>query len=75
MLTIIKKNPEFSHNVMSDEQHGITQNELNDLGRDLELPKCTAGLLGSRLQQWKLLNDSLKISAFPFAAKRCGSVL
>jgi len=60
---------------MSDEPHRITQNELNDLGRDLELPKCTAGLLGSRVQQWKLLKNSVKVSAFLFHQKRSGSVI
>jgi hypothetical protein len=54
---------------MSDEPQRITQNELNDRGRELELPKCTAGLLGSRLQQWKLLDDSVKVSAFRFGQK------
>ncbi|XP_050783868.1 zinc finger protein 701-like [Gopherus flavomarginatus] len=34
----------------SSEPHLITQGELNDLVRDLELPKSKAELLGSRLQ-------------------------
>jgi predicted RNA-binding protein associated with RNAse of E/G family len=54
---------------MSDEPHRITQKELKDLGRDLERPKCTAGLLVSRLQQWKLLDNGVKISAFRFPPK------
>jgi hypothetical protein len=37
------KDYEFAHNLMSAEPHRITQNELNDLVRDLEL-------LASRLQ-------------------------
>jgi len=32
--------------------HNITEGELNDLIRDLELPKNKAALLASRLQQW-----------------------
>ena len=36
----------------SPEPHLISQSELNDLVRDLELPKGKAGLLDSRLQQW-----------------------
>ncbi|KAL4717512.1 hypothetical protein ACJJTC_000661 [Scirpophaga incertulas] len=34
-----------------EEPHMITQSELNDLVRDLNLPKYKAELLGSRLQQ------------------------
>jgi galactose-1-phosphate uridylyltransferase len=51
------KDYEFAHNVMSAEPHSITQNDLNDLVRDLEL-------LASRLQQWNLLDDIVKMSAF-----------
>ncbi|XP_029451745.1 zinc finger protein 544-like isoform X3 [Rhinatrema bivittatum] len=40
----------------SSEPHLITQSELNDLVRDLELPRSKADLLGSRLQQWNLLS-------------------
>jgi len=32
--------------------HKITEGELSDLIRDLELPKNKAELLASRLQQW-----------------------
>jgi hypothetical protein len=45
------KDLEFAHNVISAEPHRITQNELKDLVRDLELPKGKAELLASRLQQ------------------------
>ena len=34
-----------------------TQEELNDLIRDLDLAKSKAELLGSRLQQWNLLKE------------------
>jgi len=44
--------------------HRITQEELNDLIRDLDLPKCKAELLGSRLQQWKLLKENVRISVY-----------
>lgn len=42
----------------------INQARLNDLVRDLDLPKSKAQLLGSRLQQWNLLEPGVKISAF-----------
>lgn len=37
------------------EPHLVTQAELNDLVRDLELSKDKSELLGSRLAQWRLL--------------------
>jgi hypothetical protein len=50
------KDHEFAH-MMSAEPHRIIQNELNDLVRDLEIPKGKSELLASRLQQWNLLDD------------------
>jgi hypothetical protein len=55
---------------MSAEPHSITQSELNDLDRDLELPKGKAELLASRLQQWNLLNGNVKVSASRSRQKR-----
>jgi len=36
----------------SESPHKLTQNELNDLVRDLELSKIKAELLASRMKQW-----------------------
>ena len=49
---------------ISHEPHFISQNELNDLVRDLELPTTKSELLGSRLQQWNLLADGVRISKY-----------
>ena len=43
--------------------HKITEGDLNDLVRDLELPKNKVELLASRLQQWNLLHHKGKRSA------------
>jgi hypothetical protein len=42
----------------------ITQTESQDLVRDIVLPKTKAQLLGSRLQQWKLLEQRVKVSFY-----------
>ena len=55
--------PEY-HLQQSNEPHRITQGELNDLIRDLDLPKKPAELLGSRLQGWNLLAPGTKISVY-----------
>ena len=42
----------------------LSQNELNDLVHDLNLPKCSAELLASRLKEKNLLEDSVRISFY-----------
>jgi hypothetical protein len=44
------------------EPHLITQGELNDLMRDLNLTKAQSEILGSRLQQWNLLASDAKVT-------------
>jgi hypothetical protein len=48
----------------SSAPHLLTQEELNDLVRDLELSKAKAELLGSRLQQWNLLEANVRVTSF-----------
>lgn len=53
-----------SESLKNEEIHLITQGELNDLVRDLNLTKEKAEILGSRLQQWNLLEQGTTISHF-----------
>ena len=46
---------------ISHELHFISQDNLNDFVRDLELSKTKSELLGLRLQQWNLLADGVRI--------------
>jgi hypothetical protein len=41
---------DFTADLQFNEFHWITQEESNDLVRDLDLPKSKAELLGSRLE-------------------------
>jgi len=52
----------FTADLQFNEFHGSTQEELNDLIRDLDLPKSKAELLVSRLQQWNFLKENVRIS-------------
>lgn len=61
--------PSMSHDpdfdpYTSSQPHLLTQNDLNDLVRDLGLPKSKAELLGSRLKQWNLLAGDVRVSTF-----------
>jgi hypothetical protein len=57
--------PHVSHIRSSAPQpHILTQEEMNDLVRDLELSKSKAELLGSRLKQWNILEKNIRISLF-----------
>ena len=53
----------------SESAHKLTQNELNDLVGDLELPKVKAELLASRMKQWRFLDEGVKISLIVIAKK------
>jgi hypothetical protein len=54
----------FTADLQFNEFQWIKQDELNDLIRDLDLPKSKAELLVSRLQQWNLLKENLRISVY-----------
>ena len=47
-----------------DAPHPFSQKELNDLVRDLNLPKSSAELLASRLKEKNLLSDSTRITFY-----------
>jgi hypothetical protein len=53
----------------SNESHLISQGELNDLVRDLNLSKSQVELLGSRLQGWNLLQKNTNILIFRYWQK------
>jgi hypothetical protein len=52
---------DFTADIQLNEFHWIKQEELNDLLRDLDLPKSKAELLGSRLQQSNLLKKMTEL--------------
>ena len=49
---------------ITTEPHLINESKLNDLVRDLDLPKVKAELLASRLKQWNLLESGVKVCSF-----------
>ena len=48
----------------ANEPHWITQEDLNDLARDLYLSKQQWELLASRLKQWNLVQEDVRITSF-----------
>ena len=46
------------------EPHWITQEDLNDLARNLYLSKQQLELLASRLKQWNLVQEDVRITSF-----------
>jgi hypothetical protein len=60
--------PDFQPST-SNEPHIISQGELNDSARDLNLSKSQAEFLGSRLQGWNLLQKNTNISIFCYRQK------
>jgi hypothetical protein len=60
--------PDFQPST-SNKPHLISQGELNDLVRDLNLSKSQAEFLGSLLQGWNLLQKNTNISIFRYRQK------
>jgi len=50
--------PTFARASSSNEPHLLTQEDLNDIVRDLNLSKKQAEILGSRLKGWNLLHQT-----------------
>jgi len=53
--------PTFAGRSSSNEPHLLTQGNLNDIVRDLNLSKKQADILGSRLKGWNLLRQGTKV--------------
>ena len=47
-----------------NEPRSITQEDLNNLARDLYLSKQQSELLDSRLKQWNLVKEDVRITSF-----------
>ena len=62
------KDPDFLSSA-SESPHKLTQNELNDLVRDFELPKVKAKLLACEMKQWKCLDEGMKITLYCYRQK------
>jgi hypothetical protein len=60
--------PDFQPST-SNKPHLISQGELSDLVRDLNLSKSQAEILVSRLQGWNLLQKNTNISIFRYRQK------
>jgi len=58
----------------SESPHKLTQNKLNDLVCDLDLPKVKAELLAFRMKQWKYLNEGVKITLYHYRQKKSGRI-
>jgi len=53
--------PTFAGASSSNEPHPLTQGDLNDIVRDLNLSKKQAKLLGSRFKGWNLMRQDTKV--------------
>ena len=56
-----------------NEPHWVTQEDLNDLARDLYLSKQQSELLASRLKPWNLGQEDVRITSFSYRNKDLAS--
>ncbi|GBM36680.1 hypothetical protein AVEN_221950-1 [Araneus ventricosus] len=59
-----KHDDDFSCFDETSSPHKITSVELNNLVRDLEMSKTKAEIYASRLQQWNLLEENVRVTSF-----------
>jgi hypothetical protein len=64
-----RSHSELFLNVTSVEPQKITQKELSDAIRDIELSKNKGELLSTRIQQWNMLDGTVKVTAFRSSKK------
>ena len=62
-ITLKDIEPTYS-GTSGNEPHWITQEDLNDLARDLYLSKEQSELLASWLKQWNLVQEDVRITSF-----------
>jgi hypothetical protein len=55
---------DFTAELQFNKFNRITQHELNDLIRNLDLEKSKTELLGSRLQHWNLLEENIRLYVY-----------
>jgi hypothetical protein len=65
----------FTADLQFNEFHRITEEELNELVRDLDLAKSKGELLGSRLQQWKSSERKYQNLCVSLKARRSSSFI
>jgi hypothetical protein len=58
------RHPKSFLNITSAEPQKITQKELSDLIRDLQIQRITKNRCLQEFQQWNLLDNNVKVTAF-----------
>ncbi|KAJ4432901.1 hypothetical protein ANN_15157, partial [Periplaneta americana] len=63
-LPVPKPPDQYSIDEEKKGPHLLSQSELDDFIRELELPKCKAELVASRFKEWRFLLPSCKITSY-----------